>query len=295
VATNGELLSQVAERLLPGFLDWANWGDTWTRPLETGSALEWATLAALVSAARDAGWAYHVPLLKVRNGDKLFALRNEVPTAHGAQPGNSAHLSNRLTLAERFLGAMTPKVELSKGKRKLSLFREGCPYHQIMTGTAYKDRPDIFIAAGHVKDGYPKLESCGSKEIVHFSFNVEGIGNASGELRVRNSPVIPCISRSPLSGCAFPARGVVECSVHKSRTVAQKQTAHYLELFSAESIVLVTGNDLAAVGLPNALVRLPGAYDSLVEDLRNVGLTAINAFDMESVGSEDLPEKYLGE
>jgi len=282
MTAGGEVLAEVAEQLLPGFLDWADWGNTWRRPLKTGVALEWATLAAVVQSAQEAGWTYEVPLLSRHNGRLLFPLRNEIPTSHGAQPGNSAHLTNSLTLAERFVGALTPKIELSRGDERLSLFREGCPYHAIMTGVIYKERPDIMVIAGHSNNGFPRLKSSATNEIIQFSFNIDGIGTASGELNVRNSPVIPCRSRHPDGGCEFPARGLLECSVHKESGVAEKQTTNYRKLYSAEAVVLVTGNDLTSTGLPNAIVRLPGDHDTLLEDLHHVGLVAVAAFGMEA-------------
>ena len=279
--TSGTALRDAAEELLPGFLAWADWGSTWTRPIDSGVALEWATCAAVAAAAARAGWSCEVPLLSKEHGKVLFPLRNEVPTQHNAQAGHSASLRHRVPMVDRFVGAMIPKIELAFGAKRLSLFREGCPYHAIMTDKVYDERPDIVIVAGHLSEGFPWVELRGSSEVVHFSFDIDGVGTAAGELQVRNAPWIPCAVRRPENGCDVPARAVIECGVQKTAMVARQQTERYRTLFSADEVVLVTGNDLSAMGLPNATVRLPGDSVSLANDLRRVGKVLVEALGME--------------
>ena len=220
----GETLHDVARRLMPDLIGWADWQDIWQRQLRSGVALEWATLAALVSSATAAGWHADIPLQKVKLGASLFTLRNEIPTHHGGQPGHAAGLSVDTPLAYRFLAALTPKLVLTRGSQHVSVFREGCPYHAVMSNVAYQERADIVLVSGTTHPNLPRIHEGAAGQVVKFGFAVEGVGDISGELDVRNSPTIPCRWRKPEKGCVVPTRGLVECSVDKSAAHALRQT-----------------------------------------------------------------------
>src|SRR6266704_5965791 len=168
MGVDGKLLAVVADRLIPGYLDLFDWGDIWEKPKTHGTAFEWTILAALAAQACRRGWGRQFPPLGLEGGSALFTLRNEIPRHHGAQPGHSAQLHHTQNLANRFLQAFTPKLLLEKDGRYLSVFREGCPYHYVMDGGEYKERPDILILPGRATVGFPVIVDQG--EAIDFSF-----------------------------------------------------------------------------------------------------------------------------
>lgn len=255
---DGKALSLVASHLLGGFLHRINWGDLWSRPISEGSAFEWTVLAALAAQARQVGWEVAFPTLELEGGASLFPLRNEIPQHHGAQPGHSGVGQSDLPLKDRFIQALVPKVVLGKGEVYYSVFREGCPYHKIMAGKDYSDRPDILLLAGRPTPGFPRLGRGGSE--VDFSFDFPGGATVSGTLRVVNSRTIPCTKREPIGGIQVPAAGLVECSVNKTAHIAEAQLARYERLFSVPPYqtpqFLITGKKVIVSKWPCAVVDL---------------------------------------
>src|SRR3989339_1587447 len=149
---DGQILSSASDILFPGYLDRFDWSDVWERPLASGTAFEWTMVAALAGSLHGAGWDVSFPVLSQPNGRSVFILRNEIPYQHGAQAGHSASTSHAIPLQDRFLQSMVPKMVFEKEKRVFSLFREGCPYHRIMFGKEYQDRPDIVLVPGRPSD-----------------------------------------------------------------------------------------------------------------------------------------------
>jgi hypothetical protein len=212
----------------------------------------------------------------------LFPLRNEVPRHHGGQAGHAHHLGHGLTLAERFLAAMTPKVVLTRGLESLSVFREGCPYHAIMTGAAYDQRPDILVLRGSPMEEFPRLDSRGTTQVVQFKFRLADVGEVAGEVQVRNSPHVPLLWRKPANGCKVAVRGIIECSVRKTVELAGSQVDVYRRVFRPQAIALVTGNQLPGIAASNAVISLHGDDDSLVADLGAAAALAVVTFGMKA-------------
>ncbi len=280
----GSLLSTVAEELIPGFVSTTfDWGNMWKRPWPNGTAFEWASLAALASEASQRGWACSFPVLQYEFGNRLFPLRNEIPFHHGAQAGHGEVLRHKLSLPMRFLQSMVPKVLLQKSGRSCSIFREGCPYHEIMKGATYFERPDILFLSGACGGGYPRITKNGRE--VEFSFALTAGLVVSGTLRVVNSPTLPCRSRFPRHDVDIPVTGIVECSVNKTEEVAASQMATYSSIFSAQDITpsqfLLTGNPIRLFNWPNQSVDLLTRDPKILEsELRYAARRILDHFDI---------------
>lgn len=278
---DGRALGRVANRLSPGYLDRVDWGNIWERPLSEGSAFEWAMLAAIAGQAQTQGWKTSFPILDTSNGPSLFRLWNEIPRHHGAQPGHASVYRHDRDLQERFLQSLIPKLVLAKQRNFYSLFREGCPYHKIMVGQDYNERPDIIILPGQPTEGFPRVVRNGTE--VEFSYVLKKELVVSGRLRVVNSPTIPCRVRRPREGVDVPITGIVECSVNKPLKVAKEQLQRYENLFSRPSRrvpqILVTGNRLATVQWASKFVDLSAtSTDSIEADFRAAAKTSLVLF-----------------
>lgn len=244
---DGQLLLDVAERFIPDYSDQFEWGDIWRRPLISGTAFEWTTLAAFATVAQRRGWQYFFPVLGLESGRSLFPLRNELPRQHGAQAGHGAVGQHSQPLARRFLQAFTPKVVLERDGQYYSVFREGCAYHEVMCGVIYDERPDVLVLPGQPVPGFPRLVQ--RDTYIEFSFDLMDGSTISGQLRVIDSARPYIRKREPEAGMAVPITGIVECSVNKTAVVAENQLQKYTYLFSYPAIppiVLVTGNDLSS-------------------------------------------------
>lgn len=243
---NCKPLGTVTQQLIPDIFDKVDWNGIWNRKLESGTAFEWATFAALVKVARENNIEVTFPLLEKYNAGDFFVLRNEIPLTHGAQVGNTATALSSKGLKERFLYSLVPKAVFKSKKQTLSVFREGCPYHKVMYGKNYLERTDIIIVPGAPSEGYPRYNS--SETEVLFSYDYPSLP-ITGNLRVLNSAIIPCRSRSPRGGFQMLPIGIVECSVNKTAEVATEQLRRYDALFSTPAektkFSLITGNDLS--------------------------------------------------
>ena len=257
-ATDGRTLSVVADLLIPGYTSRFKWAEVWKQPISSGAAFEWVSLAAVAAEASNRGWSVAFPLEKQPPGPALFRVRNELPRHHGAQSGHSAQLAHDFSLPDRFLQAFLPKLLLRRGSRSVSVFREGCPYYDLMTRAYEGERPDILFIAGSPIAGFPRMTAYGRE--VEFAFLLEDGLELRGQIRVQNSPQPRCVSRIPVEGFSLRAIGLIECSVNKPPTVARAQLKHYTDLFIHEvpepPIVLITGNDLSQLGYVTAHVPL---------------------------------------
>lgn len=280
---DGRLLKLVAGRFVPDYSESIDWEDVWDRPLSEGTAFEWTVLAAIAAQAQASGWHYELPLLDIDGGGKLFPLWNEIPTHHGAQPGHSSATHHKQSLPDRFLQALVPKLLLDKQGVYYSVFREGCPYHKIMTGKHYDERPDILFLPGRPTPGFPRFARARAE--VDFSFDMIHGPVVTGSLRVVNSPTIPCRRRYPSGGVSMQASEIVECSINKSIQMAVNQLSRYDKLFAtADSRVaqtLVTGNDIRSLPAPwkMAVVDLssedPGAIERDLRRAANLSLATL--------------------
>lgn len=243
---NCKPLGTVTQQLIPDIFDKVDWNGIWNRKLESGTAFEWATFAALVKVARENNIEVNFPLLEKYNAGDFFVLRNEIPLTHGAQVGNTATALSSKGLKERFLYSLVPKAVFKSKKQTLSVFREGCPYHKVMYGKNYLERTDIIIVPGAPLEGYPRYNSSETEVLFSYDYPSQPI---TGNLRVLNSAIIPCRSRFPRGGFQMLPIGIVECSVNKTAEVATEQLRRYDALFSTPAektkFSLITGNDLS--------------------------------------------------
>jgi len=202
---------------------------TWESGIETGKSIELLSLCALTYSLRSTGHEVTLPRLYDTNPD-LFYLRNVLPRHHGAQPGHDAVTHDYIGLKERFLAAMTPKMQIRDlNGREFLIYREGHPVHLIawLAGgkTEYRDRPDILIAAGACD-----LDPAGSGEL-GFKYS-HSFGTVSGNLRIRNDIDVPLISVAVEGETDVPIRTIIECSVGKGSRSAKQQLRRYMELYS---------------------------------------------------------------
>ena len=270
----------VTEQLIPDFFSLLSWNKVWDKPPVSGDSYQFMILASLINAAKTMGWNISIPLLDFFDDGVGFALRNVIPHTHGALAGNSAAVCDDLPLEKRFLISILPKFTISKDNRSYSFFTEGCPYHKIMTGRNYSDRPDIIVFSGSLSYSGTKISASNTEVSFNYLFNDTMI---SGRLRVATTPLIPCISRNP-QGLPFPAQGIVECSVNKSADIAIPQVAKYREIFSEgkqiPTIVTVTGNDLFGK-LPCESFYLPyqnETKESILAECSSIGKQILSTF-----------------
>ena len=278
---DGHLLASAANQMVPNYETLFRWGDTWTSALDTGRALEWTMLSALASQAQIYGWKYYFPLLSLPIGKSLYPLWNELPRQHGGLPGNTGAIQHRIRLRDRFLQAFVPKLIIEKAGSSYSVFREGCPYHKLMTDIQYDERPDIVLIAGNPTPGFPKIAEDESEVI--FSFDLADGIVVSGGIRILNSMLLLCRWREPRTGAAIPISGIVECSVNKSTAMAQRQLSEYQHIFGSTErqlpIVLVTGNDLPLLNWPQYRVDLETTNIDVIErDCRTAADLALATF-----------------
>lgn len=203
---------------------------TWKADIETGKAVEVAALCATISSFQKIGYNLSVPAVYSNNPD-LFYLRNVIPRHHDAQAGHDAAFISQVPLQDRFIASLTPKAMLKNNAGSVfSIFREGHAVHKLSqllkTNNEYLDRPDIVISQGEMV-----LASVTNTEI-EFKY-IQGIGDISGRLRIKNDNRIPLVSYEPETGGDVLINGIIECSVGKGRSHAVKQINRYKTLFAS--------------------------------------------------------------
>ena len=218
---------------------------TWHVGVETGKSVELVSLCGLVASLRQAGCTVTFPSL-FKEKPNLFYIRNVIPRHYGAQAGHSAAVFDQIPLADRFVGALTPKaiVHRPDGKKYL-IFREGNPFHLINWVASgrpeYLDRPDILIAEGSLHLQWIK------DTILSFRF-VGPVGICEGKLRVKNDINLPLVELSMSDLYDVPVSAIIECSVGKGEAAAEEQLARYIKLFSvppSPMTVLINGKKKA--------------------------------------------------
>lgn len=223
---------------------------TWKSGLETGKAVEYLALCALIRAYNDASHITTYPPLYAAHPD-LFYLRNVIPRPHGAQAGHDSHEADSVPLALRFLAAFVPKVIFRQpsGGDSLLLFREGHPVHFInhfvQTGQQYLERPDLIIAEGQVES---ELNSDQKKLSFSYAF---GPNRTVGVLRIMNHAEPPLIQLDHVGMKDIPIAGFVECSVGKQSRQAATQLTTYSKLCKSSTkpvTALVNGRRSSNVG-----------------------------------------------
>lgn len=279
---NGSMLGAVASSLIEDFTRRFEWDEMWDRPISEGSAFEWTMTAALVAELEKEGWEYSFPILDAPDGRFLFPLRNEIPYQFGALAGHAGALQHELPLHERFFQAFVPKAVMRKNDAYISLFREGCPYHKIMTGKNYVDRPDILFLRGRPTTGFPRFKDEAQHDL-QFSFVLEGGLEISGDVTVMTSRTLPCGRREPAEGMNLEPVGIVECSVNKTWAIAGPQLDKYSELFGLtspkEEIALVTANKLTEGDWPHVFVCIESEYlEGIAEEFRSAADYALRLF-----------------
>lgn len=230
--TDTAFIRELSSKLCPDLSD-VIWHEsevtrsTWAQGLETGKAVEFLSLCALVSAYREGGQGVDIPELYKSHPD-LFYTRNIIPRHHGAQAGHDAANGDSLPLRLRFLGALTPRaVVKQRDGYPLLIFREGHPIHFInyakQYGIYYLERPDLIVSKASVE-----VQSLSDGE-VSFNYRCES-GITSGKMRVMNHSQIPLMSLNNTGELDIPIVGIVECSVGKGKDRAAMQLAAYQDL-----------------------------------------------------------------
>lgn len=231
------------------------WGDMWRRTPTpgNGAALEWALLGAILSEAQERNLDCKLPLLDLPDGRHLYTLRNEIPLQFGAQAGHAAYAVSGIPLTRRMLQSFIPKAVI-RGSNGiyLSIFREGCSYHQAMRKSPVAGRPDILFLPGQPHEGFPRLIE--DETVIEFQYDLTPTRVIRGQLQVLNSPTMPLRWVDPSIGISLPVVGIVECSVNKPRAVATLQLTRYQENYASPStrplVALMTGNELVGLAFP---------------------------------------------
>lgn len=266
---NTKLLNFTQE-VLPQEIKNIDWFDTWKRPVSNGIGFQWAIFFSLFSSLRNHGWTYSVPLLNIEGWEHLYILRNEIPLQHGSQPGHSDTVWNLTPLQIRFVQSLIPKATFSKNGKDISVFFEGCPYHKIMLGQNYLDRPDILIFPGSLIENYPRQED----SLIQYGYKYDNLIKLEGTLKICDSKLLPVLQRKPPSNQQLNVVGIVECSVNKSWNVIASQLKRYAELFSSVGenlFVFATGKEIKNYMNPQVTVPLISENDNLKQDLKQAG------------------------
>lgn len=276
----GQYLYETAKRLYPKVIENVEWDEIWLNPLESGAAFEWTTLIAIIRVAEDNGWTISVPILSYENGQFLFKLRNEIPTQYVGRPGNSYQRTDAINIKDQFLQALIPKFIIEKGDKIYSIFREGCPYHKIMLGQNYSDRPDILFLAGKPTENFPSIID---DTLIKFQYELEPQFEISGLLQIINASSLPIYEKKPENDLRLPIWGIIECSVNKSKRIAEPQLEKYEKLFNSDNntpyLSLLTGNKLI---LDNYLSLGLDVYtsdvDKLEQEFIQIGKVILESF-----------------
>jgi len=265
-------LANLAEIFVPGFLRLFNWinlnnRNIWNMPISTGTAFEWTIFAAIISEAKLQGWQSSFPILNYPRGDSLFLLRNEIPRQHGAQPGHSHQSEHKIKLQDRFYQALVPEVQLERNGNFLSIFREGCPYHSIMSEMNYDECPDIVMVPGYLMPGYPQFLQ--NDRIINYNFNFSHCANIKGSIRVLDSPILPLISKCPPTKLKLPVSCVVECSINKTAEHSNRQLIQYYDIYNNPYeklyLAIIAGNSLDNLTWPHFAIDLKSRNINLIE------------------------------
>ncbi len=273
-------LEKATKLLIPEYFDRINWNGIWKRKIESGTAFEWAVLAALINVAKANSIKVSIPLLEKYTAGDYFVLRNELPISHGAQAGNTETVLSSKSLKDRFFYSLIPKAVFYINGNIYSIFREGCPYHKIMAGQNYLERTDIIIVPGEPSPSYPILNESGTE--LEFSYQYFST-LISGSLRIINSPIIPCKKRNPRGGMLLKPTGIIECSVNKSVETASNQLKRYNEIFSTDNyspiFSLITGNDLSSMPFDTHTINLGDIpTEALVDSLKQEATKILHHF-----------------
>lgn len=277
---NCKFLGEATKILLPGYYDDIIWGNIWNRKLESGTAFEWAITVAIIKAAENFGFSVSIPLITEYHAPDYFVLRNEIPLTHGAQAGNSDTQLRSKPLNERFLYCLVPKAIFEKDGKSYSLFREGCPYHKIMSGKSYLERTDIIIIPGKPCNGFPKFSKSGNEIVFQYEYENQIL---DGILIAKISPYIPVKKRNPKGGISILASGIIECSVNKTVEVASEQLSRYKSIFSSGDKLpcfsLVTGNNLSSMPYDTHTINLSTTNaEQIAEELLTASSIIIKNF-----------------
>ena len=264
---NCRLFEEITKLFIPDIFEEIDWNGIWGKKPESGTAFEWTTFAAMIEVARENGIEVSFPLLEEYNAGEFFLLRNEIPRSYGAQAGNSASLLSSKSLSDRFFYCLVPKAILKLKDATLSVFREGCPYHKIMSGKNYLERTDIMFLPGNPSSTYPQFNPSRNEVLFSYEYPNQTI---NGRIRILNSPIIPCVSRFPREGIQLIPKGIIECSVNKTAVVATEQLQKYNEIFihsfEKNKFSLVTGNDLSCLGYDAHTINIASSDISILYD-----------------------------
>ena len=277
---SANLLESICREIYPELFIEIDWGNVWRRPLDSGEGFEWAVFLSMASEARKMGLGISLPLLQYESGKDFFSVWNQIPKHYVGKVGHSSRES-RHSLASKFCFSLVPKLIISDSKHKYSVFREGCPYHAIMSEEDYDERPDILILDGSPAEDYPCV--IGEDQYVRFKYDIGTSLTLSGSLRVINSSLLPIEYKHPEEDFRIPVRGIVECSTNKPENIAREQLKKYEELFGDSgqlNIVLVTGNRLSFEKWPSVFIDLEANTETISSQMRRAGMTILQSLSL---------------
>lgn len=248
-ALNPDEMRTIANRFAPELSQWtelevASSNSTWDGNLSNGKFVEYLTICMVMRFVADSEFNVRFDPLLESNPD-FFYLRNQLPLAHGARPGNSA-IDADFPLSERYLASFVPKLTFDFGEKKFGVFREGFPGFELFAYLNDSDltryRSDLLILPGSFT-ARPKNET------IHFTWSHRDF-SFNVVLRTVNSPS-PQIIDYELVG--DPPRAVVlfECSVGKTKIQLERQTSDYLNLSLVENKAAICYSHLRKQPLHN--------------------------------------------
>lgn len=234
------ILKEAAKKISPNLFSLINWKDIWELPISSGTAFEWCTFLALAQELEERNYSLQVPLSQYSALD-YFIMRNEIPHHFIGKVG---HFNQEANSKDTFLYSLFAKVVATKDTVSYSIFREGHPYHKLMSDKEYDDRPDIIISKGKSTNNFPLFTS---EQVIDYSYEVDSQTVYTGKLQVINSQYLPLLAREPEEISIYPGIvGVIECSVNKTKEHAEKQLNKYCDIFdiTTNDTFLITANNL---------------------------------------------------
>jgi hypothetical protein len=234
-------------------------------------------LASLAASAEEAGWVADWP--SGTRDPEGFAMRNDLPLQHGAQPGHSADP----LLSQRFLRAFEPKLVLGRDGEWISVFREGCAYYRVISATpTYRQRPDLLAVAGRPTPGFPKLVTDDGEAL--FSFDLSDGSVLRGSVAVINAPTPRLLVPPESSEVSSPSCiGLIECSTNKTAVQLERQIEQYRRIYSAPDVpaIAVCGNEVKTPAAETVHVPLCASIPDTVAAIAAAGTIAVTSFGLD--------------
>lgn len=229
-------LKDKAKIIFPDFCDFIDCNHAisnsyWDGRLKTGKLLEIGTLFAISKALKNIGCTISIPDYYSENPE-CYYLRNEIPLQHGAAAGHDVAILSTVSLKNRFISALTPKIIFEYSNKKFSVFREGIPIHKVRALLSNKDpydvRPDLTVVEGEFRTTLLNESVIRSEVIRNGQVNYY-------DFEIRNTAIIPMINFAEENFDELNVTSIIECSMGKTVEYIDRQLDLYSKIFHIQN------------------------------------------------------------